>query len=434
MIRLKSGWLIFMLTVVMLICARDVNAVPLDISGIVFQDANANGRLDADEHSLPEVVISDGVQVVRGDRWGRYRLSTESSRVLFVCPPGDYRANGEFFEYLLGHRNGDIVDFPLVKHDCSDTFCFLFFTDSHVTAEEKFNAVAGMKAAVAHMSRQEVDLVISGGDLIMDALRACEPEARAQYQLYQELVSPLKVPLFNAVGNHELYGVYLEGVGEDPCIVEEDDPLYGMGMYREYLGPDHYSFNWGPYHFVVLNTLGLTRVRNSRGDTIRTYYGTVGPEQIEWLQRDLQMVPAEAPIVLVGHIPFVSLTLTFEGYHDWQVIDYDLEDPKAKSFVHTVNNTPRVINEVLAGRRIILALAGHHHNYEVSRWGDNEHDLTFVTGGSICGQWWAGDRRIAGSSWPEGYVLVRLKDGRLDDLRYVSYGWRGYKERQILDP
>ena len=146
------------------------------------------------------------------------------------------------------------------------------------------------------------------------------------------------------------------------------------------------------------------------------------------------MVPAEAPIVLVGHIPFVSLTLTFDGYQDWQVINYDLEDREAKSFVHVVSNTPRVINEVLAGRRVILALAGHHHNYEVSRWGDNEHDLTFVTGGSICGQWWAGDRRIAGSSWPEGYVLVNLKDGRLGNLRYISYGWSGYKERQILDP
>jgi Icc protein len=428
MMRAKNGWLHLVLAGIVLLSARGVNAIQLDISGIVFDDANANGRLDADESILPHVVLSDGVQVIRADKWGRYRLSTESSRVLFVSLPGEYQAGGVFFEHLRTHHTGDIIDFPLVKHDWSDTYSLLFFTDSHVTAGEKYNAVAGMKAAVDHMNDQGAAFVISGGDLIMDALGVCEPESRAQYRLYQELISQLKVPLFNGIGNHELYGIYLEGVGDDPCTVAEDDPSYNVGLYREFLGPDYYSFNWGPYHFVVLNTIGLTRVRNAEGDTVRAYYGTVGPEQLEWLKKNLETVPAEAPIVLVGHIPFVSLTQTFEGFHEHQVLFRDLEDPQAKSFQHTVDNTAEVINQVLAHRRVILALAGHHHNYEVDRWADNEHDLTFVTGGAICGHWWQGDRRIAGSTWPEGYVLVRLKEGRLESLRYISYDWKGYKE------
>jgi Icc protein len=428
MIHHRFRWFPLLLMWSLLICARDVLAIPLDISGIVFEDANANGRQDGNENGISQVILSDGIQVVQTDRQGRYHLSTERSRVLFVSLPGEYLPIGDFFEHLWDHRSGDVLDFPLVKHPWSESLSFLFFTDSHVTPAEKFNAVAGMKAAVAHMNRQDAALVISGGDLIMDALHACEREARGQFALYEELVSTLRMPLFNAIGNHELYGLYLEGVGEDSCVVEEEDPLYGVGLYRELLGPDYYSFNYGPYHFVVLNTMGFTKVHNSKGDTVRVYYGTVDSLQLDWVRKDVQMVSDEMPIILVGHIPFLTATHAFEGYSDYQVINYLLDDPEASSYAHVVSNASQVINEVLAGRRVILALAGHHHNHEVIHWADSQHNATFVLGGSICGQWWQGDRRIAGSSWPEGYVLVHLKDGRLEDLEYISFNWEGYEE------
>ena len=430
MIRSSISAIFFMvLSAIITIDARDADAAPVAISGIVFRDSNENVRLDADDRALPEVVLSDGVQVIQTDRWGRYRLETDDTRILWVSLPAEYRSAGDFYEHLGDHHNGDIVDFPLIEHRCGDDFSFLFFTDSHVTDREKFNAVAGMKAAVAHMNDQKgIELVISGGDLIMDALRACEPESRRQYDLYQKLVGKLNFPLFNTVGNHEHFGVYLEGVGDDSCIVSEDDQLYGAGLYREYFGPDHYSFNWGPYHFMVLNTISLTRMLNSEGDTVRVYYGNVSADQVAWMREDLTHVLPETPVILISHIPFLTAVHTFEGYGEYQASNYHLEDPQARSYTHVVSNASEVINEVLAEHRFILALAGHHHHYEVVRWEDNRHDARFVLGGSICGQWWQGDRRIAGSTWPEGYLRVDLKDKNVGDLQYISYDWKGYKE------
>jgi hypothetical protein len=429
MVRSSISAIVMIILAVAAIDAQGAHAAPTAISGIVFQDANENGRLDAGEQALPGVVLSDGVQVIQTDRWGRYRLETDDSRTLSVSLPGEYRAVGDFYTSLRDHHHGDIIDFPLVEHGCGDDFSFLFFTDSHVTHWEKFNAVAGMKAAVDHMNDQQgIELVISGGDLIMDALHVCEPESRRQFELYRELVEELKFPLFNTVGNHELYGVYLEGVGGDSCIVGEDDELYGTGLYREYLGPDHYSFNWGPYHFIILNTISLTRRLNDEGDTVRVYYGNVSADQVVWMKEDLAHVPPEEPVILVSHIPFVTAVHTFEGYGEYQAINYRLEDPEARSYTHAVSNASQVINEVLAGHRFILALAGHHHHYEVVRWEDNRHDARFVLGGSISGQWWQGDRRIAGSSWAEGYLRVSLKNTMVDDLEYISYDWKGYKE------
>ena len=430
MVRSNAHAIFFMvLLAIVTIDARDAYATPVAISGIVFHDSDENGRLDADEHALPGVILSDGVQVLETDQWGRYRLETDDTRILWVSQPGEYRSAGNFYERLRAHHHGDIVDFPLIEHGCGDEFSFLFFTDSHVTDRKKFNAVAGMKAAVAHMNEQKgIELVISGGDLIMDALRVCEPESRRQYDLYQDLVGELKFPLFNTVGNHEHFGVYLEGVGDDSCIVREDDQLYGAGLYREYFGPDHYSFNRGPYHFMVLNTISLTRMLNSEGDTVRVYYGNVSADQVAWMREDLAHVLPGTPVILISHIPFVTAVHTFEGYGEYQAINYRLEDPEARSYTHVVSNASQVINEVLAVHRFILALAGHHHHYEVVRWEDNRHDTRFVLGGSVCGQWWQGDRRIAGSTWPEGYLRVDLKEKGVEDLHYISYDWKGYKE------
>jgi Icc protein len=397
--------------------ARGVDALAVDVSGVVFQDTNQNGRQDAREPGLAGVILSDGIAVARTDARGRFQLTSRDDRVLFVTLPHNYRSNGDFYEYLRGHLDGDEIDFPMIKHPSCDQVSFLFFTDSHVTPREKFNAVAGMKAAVAHMNgQQRIDLILSGGDLIMDALRACELESRNQCELYREISAGLN------------FGVYLDGVGDDPCIVEEGDILYGTGLYHEYFGPDYYSFNWGPYHFMVLNTIGLTRVVDDQGDTVRTYYGNISSEQIDWMKEDLTYVPAETPVILVGHIPFMTAAQTFEGFHEYQIIHYDLNEPEAASYTHVVSNASQVINEVLAGHRLILALAGHHHHYEVVRWADSQHDAAFVLGGSVCGQWWQGDRRIAGSTWPEGYLRVRLKNKQIDDLRYISFDWKGYKE------
>lgn len=401
---------------------------PLTISGVVHHDNNRNGVMDRSEKGMAGVVVSDGVEVVTTDKEGHYSIATESSRVLFVSLPGDHFANGDFYRRLSGRTSGEMINFPLIKHKTKKTVKFVFFTDPHVTPEPKYNAIAGMQSAIKHMNRQKPAFFLSGGDLVDEADRVCEPEARKRFDLYRRLSGGFNAPLFNSIGNNDNYGIYLEGVGGDTCIVGEKDPSYGPGMYREYFGPDYYSFNYSEYHFIIFNTIEITWTVASSGDTVRTYYGNISQEQIDWAKKDLQHVSRETPIILVGHIPLMAVAPIFSGYWEGQIISYDLESPELKSFKHVVRNTPELINELLAGYNLILALAGHHHNYEADHWADGQHDAYFIVGGSICGRWWSGDREIGGSSWPEGYLLVTLKKGKLEDFEYISYGWKGYDE------
>lgn len=424
----RTNMIVFLVLVWTALNFSHAQSFPLTISGVVHHDYNRNGQLDQGEKGMPGVVVSDGVEVVTTDPEGRYSIATESSRVLFVSLPGDHFAYGDFYRRLSGRNSGDILNFPLVKHKIKRELKFVFFTDPHVTPEPKYNAEAGMKAAMKHMNAQKPAFFLSGGDLINDAQRACEPEARRQFDLYQRLSSEFNAPLFNTIGNHDNWGTYLEGEWGDTCIVSEEDPSYGPGMYREYFGPDYYSFNYGEYHFIVLNTIGITWTVSWQGDTIRTYYGNITEEQIDWVKRDLKHVPKESPIILSGHIPFMTHMPIFIGFRESQVIAYDLQDPKKRSFKHVVRNASEFLNNVLADYNLILALSGHIHDYEVTLWGDQEHGAYFITGGAVCGAWWAGDRKMVGSSWPEGYLLVTLKKGQVEDFEYISYDWRGYEE------
>jgi 3',5'-cyclic-AMP phosphodiesterase len=74
-------------------------------------------------------------------------------------------------------------------------------------------------------------------------------------------------------GNHDHYGIIRSRSHADPA-----NPLYNRGMYRQYFGPDYYSFTYGGVHFIGLNTI-------SPDDS--AYYGDVDSVQMEWLKRDL---------------------------------------------------------------------------------------------------------------------------------------------------
>lgn len=62
----------------------------------------------------------------------------------------------------------------------------------------------------------------------------------------------------------------------------------------EFFGPTHYSFDHKGIHFVVL-------------DNVSDPTGSLGDEQISWLQKDLSGRPKDVPIVVLTHRPLFDL-------------------------------------------------------------------------------------------------------------------------------
>lgn len=349
-------------------------------SGTVYDDANANGRRDPGEAGLPGVVVSDGVAVVATDGDGSYRLDPGGGLV-FVVTPGDRRAVGTFYR-----ERASTVDFGLAPFPVPATWRFAHLSDTHVDAG---NAGRTRDAfALAHERGAEFALV--SGDLVRDALRVGEAEARAQFGVYAAETARAGLTVRSVIGNHDVFGIERE-----KSHVAETDPAYGKGMYEATLGPRYYAFNRGRVHFLVLDTIGVDDM---------WYYGFLDADELAWIRKELSFVAPGTTVVTVGHIPLRSGGI---------LRDY-VEDGPAKtlitvagrtSFRHTVRNVAD-LEAMLAPYRWTLALQGHSHLGERLRMEDGGV-TRFHTAPAVARQDWA--------PWPNGIVVYTVKGDSIDD-------------------
>ncbi|MCU0367134.1 MAG: metallophosphoesterase, partial [Bacteroidales bacterium] len=128
-----------------------------------------------------------------------------------------------------------------------DAFSMAFVTDIHLQPE--LNAVAGFEKALDTINDLKPDFIIAGGDLIMDALAAQYDRADSLYNLYLKTIRKAEMPVYNTMGNHEIYGLYGRS-GADPA-----HPEYGEKIYEKRLGETYYSFTHKGWKFMIINSV-----------------------------------------------------------------------------------------------------------------------------------------------------------------------------------
>ncbi len=266
------------------------------------------------------------------------------------------------------------------------SFSFVFFTDVHLQPEN--NAVSGFLKAIDLINKLNPDFVIAGGDQIMDALAQRHSRADSLYTLYQETAGEFRMPLYNTLGNHEIYGIYVRS-GAD-----KNHPDYGEKMFENRFGKSYYSVDHKGWKFMILNS-----VEDTGEDR---YIGLIDQKQIEWIKEELQRTDPATPLVISTHIPFLTVfTQKYEG------------TTVANRPGLVVTNGKEVI-DLFNGYNLKLVLQGHLHTVEeISIDG-----IRFITGGAVSGGWWKGPNR----GFEEGFVLVKVK-GDDFDWEYVDYGW-----------
>ncbi|MBN1164426.1 MAG: metallophosphoesterase [Candidatus Krumholzibacteriota bacterium] len=271
----------------------------------------------------------------------------------------------------------------------TESFRFIFMTDIHVMEER--GAAQGFRAAIARINSLHPDFVIAGGDLVFDACGVDYPRACGLYDLYAALCREIEAPVHDAIGNHDVFGLY-ESSGVNP-----DHPHYGRKLFAQRLGggSTYSSFDYKGWHFILLDTVGFT--------SDRKYFGLVGLDQLEWITADLEKIDPAIPLVLVGHLPLVSV---YRQYREGGAV--------ALAPREVVINS----HEVLArfeGYNLKLVLQGHLHVVEQIA----VKGIHFVTGGAVCGSWWQGPYE----GFPEGFVVIDIEGERFN-YYYETYGWK----------
>jgi Icc protein len=289
---------------------------------------------------------------------------------------------------LLG-ADRPALGLPTPDRPSPGSFDFVFFTDTHIQPE--LDAAHGCEMCFKKIALTESDFALMGGDHVYDAFGVNAERARMVFDLYARTEQGIGKPLYQVIGNHDVFGVYKKSG------VAPDDPAYGKKMYEDRLGKQtFYSFDHKGYHFVVLDSIHPTEDR--------LWEARVDEDQLHWLRDDLKKQPPAMPAIVAIHCPMVT---AFASYAE-------IVSAGRKYNTMTVANAQQVL-EVLASSNVLAVLQGHTHISENVAYKNTQ----YITSGAVCGNWWHGPRL----GTPEGFTVVSLHEGKLS-TRYETYGFQ----------
>lgn len=277
-------------------------------------------------------------------------------------------------------------------------------TDLHVQPERR--AADGLAACLRHVQglRDKPDLILTGGDLVMDSFEADYARTKLQWDLLTRVFKDeCSLPVEHCLGNHDIWGWNNKKSG-----ATGDEPLYGKKMALDVLGlaSPYRSFDRAGWHFIVLDSVSPS------GDG---YIGKLDDAQWEWLRADLAGVPKDMPVLVVSHIPILAACVLAdpkgagEKAEGWRVSAGSLLCDGHK------------IRTLFAERRNVrLCLSGHIHLVDRVDY----DGVSYVCDGAVCGKWWRGPHYEC----REGYGRVDLFADGSWTHRYITYDWQAESE------
>ena len=275
---------------------------------------------------------------------------------------------------------------PKEKIKNENAFTFVFMTDIHLQPENK--AIEGFNQAIDSVNAINPDFVITGGDLIMDALGQSFERSDSLYNIYNKAQNRFSVPVYNTKGNHEIFGIY------EKSGILNDHPEYENKMFENRIGKRYYSFDHKGWHFMILDGIEDT------GEN--SYIGKVDSHQMEWIKDDLAKIDTLTPIAISIHIPFITAATQLE---------YGSLEPNKPTT--TISNSKEVLG-LFENHKLKLVLQGHLHLLE-DIYARGTH---FITGGAVSSRWWGG----AYNGMEEGFLVVKI-NGEEIDWEYFDFGW-----------
>ncbi len=394
----------------LLLAAASVSAATL--SGAVFHDLNGDGERQAGEPGIPEVLVSNGLDVTRTSTDGTWRLPARDDMDVTVIQPAgwqvpvDERQVPQFaFSYKRGGtpeplRYGGLPDpgplpetlnFALTPAPAGDDFRCAVIGDSQTYFNQQVDYFrASTVTDLLDEGLGAGDCMIYLGDVVGDDLDLLDR--------LMQIGAAVGVPQWLIFGNHDL-------------DFDATDPAHSGDSWRRIAKPTYYAFEIGEVTFVALNNVVYPcgekdAERSGREFCVEDrprYNGRIPDVQMDWLANLLAHIPKDRRIVLLHHIPLVSFS--------------DADGP-----THQTDNTAE-LHALVAGRPS-LSLSGHTHTVEnlgPGEWyegwskqvGVGPLPFRHIIAGAASGGWWLGNLDINGIPMslqrmgaPKGVVML----------------------------
>lgn len=262
------------------------NDVPDTVAGVVFLDANGNGRLDKGEKPVGGARVTDGVSIVITAADGAYSIKIgadpttpqKGSRVVSVCWPDGTWPTGRWWARLDRIADATKVNFPLRSDKQELPFAFMHVSDDHAAG-----ATYGKVAPAAGRLKPMLRFCINTGDSAQSSLTDDTPMVTLARN-----AAKFVVPVFSVPGNHDI-------VGKRATKQPNTHPLVWNGAYTKNLGPVRWSFDYAGARFVGLDWFDPSIPHEING--------SVPQVAADWMEKDLASVKPGARIFVFVHFP-----------------------------------------------------------------------------------------------------------------------------------
>ena len=386
---------LFWLCLIINLCTQVVHAQTA--KGIVFEDINRNGKKDKGEKILPDVAVSNGVDVVLTNSKGEYILPVGEDNILFVIKPAGYQVSVDEDNlpryYYIHKPNGSpklkfkgveatgslpkSIDFGLTPAVEKDEFQILVFGDPQVYNQHEVEYFEKGVIALLKNSTQ-YEFGISLGDLVGNKPNLFKP--------YIQAVKQVGIPWYQVMGNHDMnFDVTSDTLSDE--------------SFEAHFGPNNYAFNQGKVHFIVLDNI-LYQGKGAK----KPYIGGLRKDQLDFVENTLKYVPKDHLIVINTHIPLLSMRK-----EDSQRLFSILKD-----FPHTFSMSAHthIQKQVFIGQEQGWQQSIPHHHYNV---------------GTTSGNWYSGEFNELGvpaatmaDGTLKGWAVATFKGNQYEVDYYVS--------------
>ena len=276
-------------------------------------------------------------------------------------------------------------------------FSFLHLTDMHV--RRKRLGHKGYEACVNHVNQYSghADFALMGGDLAFDGNYTGKDEFIDQIELYKSVSGKLKMPYYNAIGNHDVLG------WSSRRKVNPDDPDLGKKLIMDKLGmsASYYSFNHKGWHFVIMDSIFPVEAEHGT-----SYKAAFGDTQLEWLRFDLGR-NHDLPTVIVTHISAFCHITQMNG------------DAKPNPIGHMVVEDTLKFRQIIERHNVKAVLQGHSHVPEDYYY----NGVWYITSQAVSAAWWGGNWK----GYLPGYTVLTTDGDSLTWSR-KTFDWNHHLE------
>lgn len=270
-------------------------------TGHVFVDKNKNGLFDKGETTLPGVLVSDGLNVVKTGKDGSFTLpGHEKEKFLFITTPSGYKTDNTYYRRI--ETGKEAYDFGLqpynggIARDGSHRFIQISDTEIHNSpVAEHDDWVQNLRD---YSANEGTAFIIHTGDICYDG--------GLMNHIGMVNTANMNTQVFYCIGNHDL----VKGA-------------YGEELFEKLYGPTFYSFDAGNVHYIVTPMPG--------GDYRPSY---TKEDVYRWLKNDLAQIPAGKPIMVFNHDLLTTDESFIFGISDQESIDLDAHNLKAWIYGH----------------------------------------------------------------------------------------------------